>query len=108
MCHLVEGDFEPRCVMLRMGAYVVFQIVEVHVFPRSHLVGVDGGRVVAMTEDDVVEFVFGKALPDGSLINKGINLPQLTLESHLFRQAPRGGLQRGFAVAGVAATGVGP
>ena len=108
MCHLVEGNLEPRCVMLRVGTYVALQVVEVHIFPGSYFVGVDGGRVVAMSEEDVVEFVLGEAFSDGSLINKGIYLPQLALESHLFHQASRGGLHYGFSVAGMAAAGVGP
>ena len=87
VCHLLEGDFEPLGVMLGIQLDVFLQVLDIHVFPRSDLFGVDAGDVVAPPNPHMVELVLGEALADGGFIYKGIDLVHLATHAHLFPKA---------------------
>ena len=106
--HFLEGNLEPLGITLGMKLEVGFQGVDTHIFPRFHLFTVDLWNLVALPYENVVKLVFGESLPNGSLIDKGVDFVHIAVHSHLFHQATRSGLQRGFSVAGMAAAGVGP
>ena len=71
--HFLKSDLEPFGVMLRVQYDVFGDVVDAHVFPWSHLVEVDVGRHVALTDEHMVELMFRETLPNRGLINKGIN-----------------------------------
>ena len=105
---LVEGDFKPFGIAFRMGFHVVSDIVEVHVFVGCYLVGVDDGGVITLSEPDMVELMFDESQSNGCFIYKGKDLVHVAGHAHFFLQPSCRSLFKAFAIAGMAAAGVGP
>ena len=105
---LVKGDLEPFGVAFGMDFHVLLDGFEAHVFPGGHLLGVDVGGGVALSEPHVVEFVLDKAESDGGLIYKGEDLVHVAGHAHLFLESPGCGVFEALALAGMAAAAVGP
>ena len=105
---MVKGDFKPFGVAFGMAFHVGSDVDRVHIFPGLHFFGVDDGGCVGLSEPHMVELMFDEAESDGGFINKGEDLVHLAVHTHFFLKSSCGGLFKGFAVAGVAATGVGP
>ena len=80
----VKRDLKPFGVLFRMNIHVGGDVVKAHVFPCFHLVGVDDWGSVALAEPHVVEFVFGEAEADGSLIYKGEDFVHVASHTQFF------------------------
>ena len=68
--NLVKRDFEPFGIKFRMLPDVFGNGIRTHVFPFFHFFRVDCRLGVADADEHMVKFVFGKALPDGCLVDE--------------------------------------
>ena len=105
---ILKRNLEPFGVTFRMLLDVAFKLGKAHVFPRCDFFIINNRCVVAVSDDDMVEFMLGETLPDRCLIDKGIGLFHVAFHAHFFHQSSACGFFDGFVFAWMAATGVGP
>jgi len=103
-----EGEAEPACEPVGMRSQVGRDGFRRLVTIIADLGAVRVDRMIILSYEDMVEFVFGEAVPEIGPVDKMKAFRQRSAEPELLAESAQGCLAGVFARPGMAATGIGP
>ncbi len=108
MVKFIENNAEPDRVLFGLLLHIGLNVFDRHPLPGFDFFGIDLGLAAVAPDHDVVEFVFGKPVVERRFVDKVEQFGQFGFEPHFFKQASPARLDVAFALALVAAAGIGP